>query len=80
LEEKRRREVGGETNVRASAVGDWEREGGVAGPAGQVGPNRAVVVSWAAEREKEKRKGRAGLKKYNKRRERLRGGFGTLNL
>jgi hypothetical protein len=38
-------------------------------------------VSWAVEREKEKkRKGRAGLKKYNKRRERLRGGFWTLNL
>jgi hypothetical protein len=54
-EDKRQREVGGEIDVRASAVGDWEREGGVVGLVGQVGPNQAAVVSGAAVRQKGKK-------------------------
>jgi hypothetical protein len=54
------REVGG-ADGWAPAVGDWQREGGSAGPAGLIGPNWAAIESVGCGEEKEKEKERADL-------------------
>jgi hypothetical protein len=53
-EEKRRREVGGETDKWDRGVGDWERGREEGGPTG---------VGWAAEEEKKKKGGEVGREK-----------------
>jgi hypothetical protein len=59
--ERRRLEVGGRADEWAPVVGDWQREGGSAGPAGLTGPNWAAIEIWAAVRVKEKEKERVEL-------------------